>query len=143
MESPDQQIPAYKPSSQRGDIMAQVQTTQQTKGKTKGKGKGTQAQAASVPYFAALLSAINADPKATIVRAFLARAKKHHDAKGTTFPRPTTAAARAAMTASKARAVIERIAKGEGKAVAGSHDGQAVYDLLMIGADLTPEQRAK
>lgn len=125
--------------------MKTQQTTQQTPKKQTAKKAQTAKtqQVAAVPYFVALLAAINGNPQATIVHAFLARAKKRHDARGTTFPRPTTAAARAAMTASKAQAVIAKIAQGHGKAVAGSHDGQAVYDLLMIGADLTPEQRAK
>lgn len=117
-----------------------------TKANTKATTKTAQAktaQAKAIPYFVALLDAIQKNPAASVVRAFLARADAHHSAKGTKFPRVTTEAARAAMTASTAQKIIARIAQGEGKAVAGSRDGQAVYDMLRMGADLTPEQRAK
>lgn len=115
-------------------------TTTTTKNTTKNTTtKNTTAKA--VPFFVALKAMIEVEKSMAMVRSFIARAAQHHGQRGTTFPRPHTEAARAAITEKDVREYLTRISKGDGKAVAGSTKGQAIFDLLMIGADLPKDKR--
>ena len=101
----------------------------------------TETTAKAVPFFVALKAMIETEKSMAMVRSFVARAAQHHRSKGTKFPRPHTVEARAAIHEKDVREYLTRISKGEGKAVAGSTNGQAIFDLLMIGADLPKERR--
>lgn len=101
--------------------------------------KNTAAKA--VPFFVSLMEMIKTEKSMSMVRAFVTRAADHHGKKGTTFPRPHTEAARASIHEQDVREYLTRISKGEGKSVSGSTKGQAIFDLLMIGADLPKERR--
>ena len=118
-------------------------TTTTTKSTTKktAAASATKATAKAVPFFVALRTMIETEKSMAMVRAFIARAAQHHGQRGTTFPRPHTEAARASVTEKDVREYLVRISKGEGKAVAGSTKGQAIFDLLMIGADLAKDKR--
>ena len=117
-------------------------TTTKTKTATKKTETAKQATATkAVPFFVALKAMIETEKSMAMVRAFVARAAQHHGQKGTTFPRPHTEAARASVTEKDVREYLTRISKGEGKAVAGSTKGQAIFDLLMVGADLSKDKR--
>ena len=121
-----------------------MKTTTTTKATTKTAAKKTETAsvpAKAIPFFVALKAMIETEKSMAMVRAFVARAAQHHGQKGTTFPRPHTEAARASVTEKDVREYLTRISKGEGKAVAGSTKGQAIFDLLMIGADLSKDKR--
>jgi hypothetical protein len=118
-----------------------MKTQTQTQKAKKNETKAVTAPTKAIPFFIALKAMIEAEKGMAMVRAFIARAAQHHGQRGTTFPRPHTEAARAAVTEKDVREYLVRISKGEGKAVAGSTKGQAIFDLLMIGADLPKDKR--
>ena len=121
-------------------VQTQTKTAKTTTKKTETT-KAVTAPAKAVPFFVALKAMIETEKSMAMVRAFVARAAQHHGQKGTSFPRPHTEAARASVTEKDVREYLTRISKGEGKAVAGSTKGQAIFDLLMIGADLAKDKR--
>lgn len=108
-----------------------MNTKTQTQAKTKTATKTASAKA--VPFFAQLLSDALAGKFGPFAARYYANANSYHAKKGTTFPRPITADARASLTMNDVKSVMEQATKGV--LAAGSRKGQAVYDLMKIGAD--------
>ena len=109
--------------------MAQVQTTK-TKGATK---KGAEVKTAAVPFFAQLLTDALAGKFGPFAARYYSNALAYHRKQKTVFPRIVTATARAALTMEDVKDVIAQATKGI--LAAGSRKGQAVFDLMMTGAD--------
>lgn len=118
-------------NSTKGNIMAKTTTTTTTKTATKKTATATATKA--VPFFDQLLSDALAGKFGPFAARYYANANSYHAKKGTTFPRPVTADARAALTMADVKAVMEQATKGI--LASGSRKGQAVYDLMKIGAD--------
>lgn len=104
--------------------------TQTTKTKTKTEAKVVTAK---VPFFAQLLSDALAGKFGPFAARYYSNALAYHRKQGTTFPRAVTADARASLTMSDVKSVMEQATKGV--LAAGSRKGQAVFDLMKIGAD--------
>lgn len=105
-----------------------TQTTQQTKKKNE-----TSQAVAKVPFFSQLLTDALAGKFGPFAARYYANANAYHRKQGTTFPRAVTADARASLTMSDVKSVMEQATKGV--LAAGSRKGQAVFDLMKIGAD--------
>lgn len=88
---------------------------------------------AKVPFFAQLLTDALAGKFGPFAVRYYANANAYHKKMGTVFPRAVTADARASLTMEDVKSVIEQATKGV--LAAGSRKGQAVYDLMRIGAD--------
>ena len=116
-----------------------MKTTTTTAKKTATAKKNETAKTAqvakAVPFFAQLLSDALAGKFGPFAARYYANANSYHAKKGTTFPRPVTADARASLTMNDVKSVMEQATKGV--LAAGSRKGQAVYDLMRIGADKT------
>lgn len=110
-----------------------TQTQAKTKTATKTASAKTAQAAKAVPFFAQLLSDALAGKFGPFAARYYANANSYHAKKGTTFPRPITADARAALTMTEVREVMEQATKGI--LAAGSRKGQAVYDLMRSNAD--------
>ena len=90
-------------------------------------------QAPTIPFFAALLTKAIAGDFGAFAKRYYADALSYHRGKGTTFPRPITANARAGLTLARVGEIMELARKGQ--LPAGLRDGQAVFDLMMTKAD--------
>ena len=114
-------------------------TTTTTVAKAKAKktttAKAQQATAAAVPFFAQLLTDALAGKFGPYAARYYSNANSYHKKMGTVFPRAVTADARASLTMNDVKSVMEQATKGI--LAAGSRKGQAVYDLMRIGADKT------
>ena len=116
-----------------------MNTKTQTQAKTKTATKTATATATAtattkaVPFFAQLLSDALAGKFGPFATRYYASANAYHKKMGTAFPRAVTADARASLTMTDVKAVMEQATKGV--LAAGSRKGQAVYDLMKIGAD--------
>jgi len=108
-------------------MKTQVQTQ---KAKAKPEIKAT---VAKVPFFAQLLTDALAGKFGPFAARYYANANSYHKKMGTAFPRQVTAEARASLTMADVKAIIEQATKGV--LAAGNRKGQAVYDLMRIGAD--------
>lgn len=106
-------------------------TTTTTAKKTETAKQATVAKA--VPFFAQLLTDALAGKFGPFAARYYGNANSYHRKQGTTFPRAVTADARAALTMADVKAVMEQATKGI--LASGSRKGQAVYDLMKIGAD--------
>lgn len=108
-------------------MKTQVQTQKQKVNKT------AQVVTAKVPFFAQLLTDALAGKFGPFAVRYYANANSYHKKQGTTFPRQVTADARASLTMDDVKSIIEQATKGV--LAAGSRKGQAVYDLMKVGAD--------
>lgn len=104
-----------------------------TKTQTQAKTKTATATTKAIPFFSQLLSDALAGKFGPFAARYYANANSYHAKKGTTFPRPITADARASLTMADVKAVMEQATKGV--LAAGSRKGQAVYDLMRSNAD--------
>lgn len=104
------------------------------KASAKGKAESA-AKVKKTPFYAALYVAVLAGEFGDRAKAYYARADKYHKGEKTIFPRPRTEADRKSMTKEKAQEVIKRASLGT--LASGNAEGQAVYDLMRIGADLS------
>lgn len=102
---------------------------------TKSTTKSATAKAvvAKVPFFAQLLADALAGKFGPFAARYYANANAYHRKQSTTFPRQVTADARASLTMDDVKNVVEQATKGV--LAAGSRKGQAVYDLMRVGAD--------
>jgi hypothetical protein len=107
--------------------------TQTTAKSTTTKAKTATATTKAVPFFAQLLTDALAGKFGPFATRYYGNANSYHRKQGTTFPRAVTADARAALTMTEVREVMEQATKGV--LAAGNRKGQAVYDLMKIGAD--------
>ena len=89
----------------------------------------------AVPFFAQLLSDALAGKFGPFAARYYSNANSYHKKMGTVFPRAVTADARASLTMNDVKSVMEQATKGI--LAAGSRKGQAVYDLMRMGADKT------
>jgi len=115
-----------------------MKATTTTKTKTATKKTETAKQAtvvATVPFFAQLLTDALGGKFGPFAARYYGNANSYHRKQGTTFPRQVTADARASLSMTDVREVMEQATKGV--LAAGSRKGQAVYDLMKIGADKT------
>lgn len=114
-----------------------MNTKTQTQAKTAKKNESASAKTAqaakAIPFFSQLLSDALAGKFGPFAARYYANANSYHAKKGTTFPRPITADARASLTMADVKAVMEQATKGV--LAAGSRKGQAVYDLMRSNAD--------
>ena len=116
-----------------------TKTTVTTKSTTKKTASAKTASAktaqvvATVPFFAQLLSDALAGKFGPFAARYYANANSYHAKKATVFPRAVTADARASLTMTDVKAVMEQATKGV--LAAGSRKGQAVYDLMRSNAD--------
>ena len=117
-------------NSTKGNIM---NTRTQTQAKTKTASAKTAQVVATVPFFAQLLSDALAGKFGPFAAQYYGNANSYHKKMGTVFPRAVTADARASLTMNDVKSVMEQATKGI--LAAGSRKGQAVYDLMRIGAD--------
>ena len=108
-----------------------MKTTTTTTKKTATK-TATPATAA-VPFFAQLLVDALAGKFGPFAARYYSNANAYHRKQGTTFPRAVTADARASLTMTDVKEVMEQATKGV--LAAGSRKGQAVYDLMRTNAD--------
>ena len=115
----------------------QTQTLKKTASKkTETKAvKTAPAVAPTIPFFAALLTKAIAGDFGAFAKRYYTDALSYHRSKGTTFPRPITANARAGLTLARVGEIMELARKGQ--LPAGLRDGQAVFDLMMTKADKT------
>lgn len=104
-------------------------TTQQA---TKSTAKAVVAKA---PFFAQLLTDALSGKFGPFAARYYANANAYHRKQGTTFPRQVTADARASLSMDDVKSIVEQATKGV--LAAGSRKGQAVYDLMRVGADKT------
>lgn len=104
--------------------------TQTQKSVTK---KTAVAVTAKVPFFAQLLTDALAGKFGPFAARYYANANAYHKKMGTAFPRQVTAEARASLSMDDVKSIIEQATKGV--LAAGNRKGQAVYDLMRIGAD--------
>jgi hypothetical protein len=93
----------------------------------------TQTATAKVPFFAQLLTDALAGKFGPFAARYYSNALAYHRKQKTVFPRIVTATARAALTMDDVKSVIGEATKGV--LAAGSRKGQAVFDLMMTGAD--------
>jgi hypothetical protein len=91
------------------------------------------AETKATPFFAALYVAIKAGKFGALALNYYKRADAYHSRVKTVFPRQRTEFDRADITKAKAEEVIKRASLGT--LAAGAADGQAVYDLMRMGAD--------
>lgn len=110
-----------------------AKTAKTTSAKTATKTATATATTKAVPFFAQLLSDALAGKFGPFAARYYANANSYHKKMGTVFPRAVTADARASLTMADVKAVMEQATKGV--LAAGSRKGQAVYDLMRIGAD--------
>lgn len=89
--------------------------------------------AKAVPFFAQLLGDALAGKFGPFAARYYSNANAYHAKKGTVFPRAVTADARASLTMTDVKEVMEQATKGV--LSAGSRKGQAVYDLMRSNAD--------
>lgn len=115
----------------KGNTTMKTTTTTTTAKKTETAKQATVAKA--VPFFAQLLTDALAGKFGPFAARYYGNANSYHRKQGTTFPRAVTADARAALTMADVKAVMEQATKGI--LASGSRKGQAVYDLMKIGAD--------
>ena len=108
-----------------------TQTTAKTAKKTETAKHATVAKA--VPFFAQLLADALAGKFGPFAARYYGNANSYHTKMGTSFPRAVTADARASLTMTEVKEVMEQATKGV--LAAGSRKGQAVYDLMKISAD--------
>ena len=113
-------------------------TTTKTKTATTKKAApatktATETTAKAVPFFGQLLADALAGKFGPFASRYYANANAYHKKKGTAFPRAVTADARASLTMTEVREVMEQATKGV--LAAGNRKGQAVYDLMRMGAD--------
>ena len=106
-----------------------TQTTANTKKTATKKTETTKA----APFFAQLLADALAGKFGPYAARYYGNANSYHKKMGTAFPRAVTADARASLTMADVKDVMEQATKGV--LAAGSRKGQAVYDLMKIGAD--------
>lgn len=124
--------------STKGNITMNTKTQTQAKTKTasaKTASAKTAQVVATVPFFAQLLSDALAGKFGPFAARYYSNANSYHKKMGTVFPRAVTADARASLTMNDVKSVMEQATKGI--LAAGSRKGQAVYDLMRIGADKT------
>ena len=107
-----------------------MKTQTQTKTQTKTAQKTT---VAKVPFFAQLLTDALAGKFGPFAARYYSNANSYHKKMGTVFPRQVTADARASLSMDDVKNIIEQATKGV--LAAGSRKGQAVYDLMRVGAD--------
>ena len=110
-----------------------MKTTTTTKSTTKKTETTAKAVVAKVPFFAQLLTDALAGKFGPFAARYYANANAYHKKMGTTFPRQVTADARASLSMDDVKSIIEQATKGV--LAAGNRKGQAVYDLMRIGAD--------
>ena len=109
-------------------------TTTKTKTATKKTETAKQATATkAVPFFGQLLADALAGKFGPFASRYYANANAYHKKQGTAFPRAVTADARASLTMVDVKAIMEQATKGI--LAAGNRKGQAVYDLMRMGAD--------
>lgn len=116
-------------------VQTQTKTTATTK-KTTAKKTETAKQATvtkTVPFFAQLLTDALAGKFGPYAARYYGNANSYHKKMGTAFPRAVTADARASLSMDDVKAIMEQATKGV--LAAGNRKGQAVYDLMRIGAD--------
>ena len=89
----------------------------------------------AVPFFGQLLTDALAGKFGPYAARYYGNANSYHKKMGTSFPRAVTADARASLTMTDVKEVMEQATKGV--LAAGNRKGQAVYDLMRIGADKT------
>lgn len=99
----------------------------------KGKKTATATATAKVPFFAQLLVDALSGKFGPFAARYYANANAYHKKQGTAFPRAVTADARASLTMVDVKAIMEQATKGI--LAAGNRKGQAVYDLMRMGAD--------
>lgn len=87
----------------------------------------------ALPFFVVLYTAILAGRFGEKAKVYYASADKYHAKQKTVFPREKTKSDRDNMTREKAQSIIEMASKGV--LAPGNKEGQAVYDLMKIGAD--------
>lgn len=115
-----------------------MKTQTQTKTKTVAKKTETAKQATAtkaVPFFGQLLADALAGKFGPFAARYYGNANSYHRKQGTTFPRQVTADARASLSMNDVKEIMEQATKGV--LAAGNRKGQAVYDLMKIGADKT------
>jgi hypothetical protein len=110
-------------------------TTKTTKPATKQAAKPQQKA-----WFAVLYAACKAGDFGAKVAGFYATADKNAKAKSTVFPRAGYETERAAWETMKDEsrkekigAMFSRIDAGDGRAVAGTNESRALYDLMRMG----------
>lgn len=104
-----------------------------TQTQTQTQKAKTQTAPAKVPFFAQLLTDALAGKFGPFAARYYSNANAYHRKQGTTFPRAVTADARASLTMADVKSIMESATKGV--LAAGNRKGQAVYDLMRIGAD--------
>lgn len=110
-----------------------MKTTTTTTTTKKTATKTATATTKAVPFFAQLLTDALAGKFGPFAARYYSNANSYHKKMGTAFPRAVTADARASLTMADVKAIMEQATKGV--LAAGSRKGQAVYDLMKIGAD--------
>jgi len=110
-----------------------MKTTTTTTAQKSATKKAAATVTAKVPFFAQLLTDALAGKFGPFAARYYANANAYHRKMGTAFPRQVTADARASLTMDDVKSIIEQATKGV--LAAGSRKGQAVYDLMRIGAD--------
>ena len=115
--------------------MKTTTTKPATKPATKTASAKTAQATKAVPFFAQLLADALSGKFGPFASRYYANANSYHAKRGTVFPRAVTADARAALTMTDVREVMEQATKGV--LAAGSRKGQAVYDLMRSNADKT------
>ena len=120
-------------NSIKGNTIMKATTTTKTKTATKTASAKQATATKAVPFFGQLLADALAGKFGPFASRYYANANAYHKKKGTAFPRAVTADARASLTMTEVREVMEQATKGV--LAAGNRKGQAVYDLMRMGAD--------
>lgn len=123
----------FKSTKGNSTMNTKTQTQAKTKTATKTASAKTATVTAKVPFFAQLLSDALAGKFGPFAARYYGNANSYHKKMGTVFPRAVTADARASLTMNDVKSVMEQATKGI--LAAGSRKGQAVYDLMRVGAD--------